>query len=113
MAESSLLADAEARRRVAEELKTTFVVRAGAGTGKTTVLLQRLLSLIRLGASRLDRIAAITFTEKAASELKVRLRAEIEAALRTFPPEGEQHVPAGHRPVGTPQRGHRSERAKR
>lgn len=88
----SYFPDAEARRRVAEELKTTFVVRAGAGTGKTTVLLQRLLSLIRSGASRLDRIAAITFTEKAAGEMKVRLRAEIEAALRVFPPEGQQHV---------------------
>ncbi len=84
--------DTEARRRVAEELKTTFVVRAGAGTGKTTVLLQRLLGLIRSGVSRLDRIAAITFTEKAAAEMKVRLRAEIEAALRTFPPEGERHA---------------------
>lgn len=59
--------DVEARQRAAVELDTTFLVEAGAGTGKTSVLLQRLLGVIRTGRSRLERVAAITFTDKAAS----------------------------------------------
>jgi ATP-dependent helicase/nuclease subunit A len=74
-------ADAEARRRAAGEFATTFLVEAGAGTGKTTVLLSRLLALVRNGRSRVDRLAAITFSEKSAAEIRVRLRAELEIAL--------------------------------
>jgi ATP-dependent exoDNAse (exonuclease V) beta subunit len=74
------LADAEARRRIAEDLDTTFFVEAAAGTGKTTALVGRIVSLLRSGKGRLDRIVAVTFTEKAAGEMKLRLRGEIERA---------------------------------
>jgi ATP-dependent helicase/nuclease subunit A len=73
--------DVEARRRAADEFATTFLVEAGAGTGKTTVLLSRLLAALRSGRSRVDRLAAITFSEKAAAEIRVRLRTELELAL--------------------------------
>jgi ATP-dependent helicase/nuclease subunit A len=73
------LADEEARRRIRHDLGTTLVVEAAAGTGKTTELVCRILSLLRHGAS-LSRIVAVTFTEKAAGEMKLRLRAEIEKA---------------------------------
>ena len=63
-------------------LAHTYLVEAGAGTGKTTVLVDRLLALILSGVA-ISRIVAITFTEKAAGELKIRLRAELEAAART------------------------------
>src|SRR5688572_13440091 len=56
----NVCADAEARQRAASEFATTFLVEAGAGTGKTTVLLSRLLALVRSGRSRVDRLAAIT-----------------------------------------------------
>src|SRR5687768_8912654 len=73
------LADEEARRRIRHDLGTTLVVEAAAGTGKTTELVCRILSLLRHGAS-LSRIVAVTFTEKAAGEMKLRLRSEIEKA---------------------------------
>lgn len=82
--------DAQPRDRAASELDTSFLVEAGAGTGKTSVLLQRLLTVIRTGRSRLDRIAAITFTEKAATELRIRLRTEIDTALNTPLGQDEQ-----------------------
>jgi len=87
----SVLTDDEARRRVANALDTTFLVEAGAGTGKTSVLLQRLLALVRAGRCVLERVAAITFTEKAAAELRVRLRLEIDTALLTASAETERH----------------------
>ncbi len=75
--------DAQPRRQAESDLDTSFLVEAGAGTGKTSVLLQRLLTVIRTGRSHLERIAAITFTEKAATELRIRLRTEIDSVLNT------------------------------
>jgi ATP-dependent exoDNAse (exonuclease V) beta subunit len=74
------LADAEARRAIREDLDTTLVVEAAAGTGKTTELVQRILALLVTGTTTLSRIVAVTFTEKAAGEMKLRLRTEIERA---------------------------------
>ena len=56
---------------------------AGAGSGKTTALVRRVLALVETGAAELGQIAAITFTEKAATELRDRVRAELERALGT------------------------------
>jgi ATP-dependent exoDNAse (exonuclease V) beta subunit len=71
-------ADAEARRRILGHYGSTFFVQAAAGTGKTTALVGRIVGLIRAGAGTLNRIVAVTFTEKAAGEMKLRLRSEIE-----------------------------------
>lgn len=71
------LVDAEARRRIAEELGTTFLVEAAAGTGKTTALVSRILAAVEAGV-RLDGVIAVTFTDKAAGELKLRLREGLE-----------------------------------
>jgi len=70
--------DAEARRRIREDFATTLVVEAAAGTGKTTELVRRIAGLLREGTATLDRVVAVTFTDKAAGEMKLRLRAELE-----------------------------------
>src|SRR3974390_149625 len=74
------LATDEARRRILNDFGTTLFVEAAAGTGKTTALVGRIVALICNGVSTLDRVVAVTFTEKAAGEMKLRLRAEIERA---------------------------------
>ena len=76
----SPLQDGEARRRIEEDLGATFVVEAAAGTGKTTALIGRMIALLRTGRARLEEIVAVTFTEKAAGEMKLRLRGELERA---------------------------------
>ena len=73
--------DAEARRRIREDLDVTLFVEAAAGTGKTTALVSRIVATLRAGRGALDSMVAVTFTEKAAGEMKLRLRAEIERAL--------------------------------
>lgn len=78
------LSDSEARRRIRDDLDTTFVVEAAAGTGKTTELVGRIVALLAAGRARLDEIVAVTFTEKAAGEMKLRLRSGIERT-RTAP----------------------------
>jgi ATP-dependent exoDNAse (exonuclease V) beta subunit len=72
--------DADARTAIAVELDETFVVEAAAGTGKTTELVNRIVQVLASGRAAMDAIVAVTFTEKAAGELKLRLRTEIEHA---------------------------------
>ena len=68
------LADQADRDRIRDDLATTLVVEAAAGTGKTTALVGRMLAALASGRARLDRMVAVTFTEAAAGELKLRLR---------------------------------------
>ena len=72
------LADQENRDRICFDLATTLVVEAAAGTGKTTALVKRMVEALASGRARLDEMVAVTFTEAAAGELKLRLRAAIE-----------------------------------
>src|ERR1700704_1358693 len=72
--------DSSARRAIIEDLDDTLVVEAAAGTGKTTELVNRILRVLETGRARMDQIVAVTFTEKAAGELKLRLREAIEIA---------------------------------
>jgi ATP-dependent helicase/nuclease subunit A len=74
--------DQRVRERIRRDLATTLIIEAAAGTGKTTALVDRIIAVIASGAATLDQIVAVTFTEKAAGELKLRLRAEIEHARR-------------------------------
>ncbi len=79
------LEDDNCRRRINEDLDTTLVVVAGAGTGKTTALVGRILQLVRTGAASMGDIAAITFTEAAAAELRERLRDALALATSQAP----------------------------
>jgi ATP-dependent exoDNAse (exonuclease V) beta subunit len=81
--------DREARRRIREDLDTTLFVEAAAGTGKTTALVSRIVAVIARGEGTLERTVAVTFTEKAAGEMKLRLRAEIERSRAAEEPSGD------------------------
>ena len=72
--------DDDARKTIRDDLGATLFVEASAGTGKTTSLVQRVTNLVATGTTTLDRIAAITFTEAAAAELRDRVRSELEKA---------------------------------
>ncbi|MFZ0657760.1 MAG: UvrD-helicase domain-containing protein, partial [Candidatus Binataceae bacterium] len=89
MSTNGIVADQAARDAIALELDATLVVEAAAGTGKTTALVSRIVAVIASGRGTLAHIAAVTFTEKAAGELKLRLRAEIERA-RNDSSQGEE-----------------------
>ena len=62
------------QRDAIETVGSNLCVDAGAGSGKTGVLVARILHLLEHKEVRLERIVAITFTDKAASEMKDRLR---------------------------------------
>src|SRR5712672_2743528 len=70
--------DSLARQAIANDLDDTLIVEAAAGTGKTTELVNRILRVIETGRAKMIEIVAVTFTEKAAGELKLRLRESLE-----------------------------------
>jgi ATP-dependent helicase/nuclease subunit A len=74
------VADQRVRDRIRNDLDTTLIVEAAAGTGKTTALVNRIVAALAGARAELGRLVAVTFTEKAAGELKLRLRTEIERA---------------------------------
>ncbi|MDR3565492.1 MAG: UvrD-helicase domain-containing protein [Negativicutes bacterium] len=66
-----------AQARAIDNLATNVAVSAGAGAGKTRVLVERYVNILRQGQATCDQILAITFTNKAAKEMKERLRAKV------------------------------------
>jgi ATP-dependent helicase/nuclease subunit A len=85
-----LSSDAEARRRIRESLDESLLVEASAGTGKTTELVHRIVAVLAAGKTTIARIAAVTFTNKAAGELKLRLREALDRAR--FAESGERRA---------------------
>jgi len=72
------LPDDSERRCAASDFETNLVVLAGAGTGKTSLLVERLLTAVGSGRAEITQVAAITFTEKAAGEMRQRLAEGLE-----------------------------------
>lgn len=72
--------DQSARERIRNSLDESLIVEASAGTGKTTELIRRIVRVLSTGLTTIDRIVAVTFTNKAAGELKLRLRQGLDQA---------------------------------
>ncbi|CAA9261038.1 MAG: ATP-dependent helicase/nuclease AddAB, subunit A [uncultured Acidimicrobiales bacterium] len=80
--DTSPLVDEAERERVARTgLGETLFVEAGAGTGKTHELVRRVVNLVVETGVPLSAVAAITFTEAAAAELRDRIREAFEKSL--------------------------------
>jgi ATP-dependent helicase/nuclease subunit A len=77
----SQLTDEQSRRGIREDLVSNILVEAGAGSGKTQMLAARMAAGIAEGVYQIDRMAAVTFTRKAASELRGRFHLALEARL--------------------------------
>jgi len=76
-------ADQAERDRIREDVGVNMCVEAGAGTGKTTVLVDRIVHMLASGHAEVQHLAVITFTEKAAAELAGRVRQGLEDARET------------------------------
>jgi len=91
------LLDDDDRQRAIAERERNVIVDASAGTGKTSLVVERLVELVAPRDGRaaipIDRLAAITFTRKAAGELRVRTRQRILEQLATLPPASPRAAP--------------------
>ena len=77
----SRASDQESRRLIRQELLTNILVEAGAGSGKTQMLAERMAAGIAVGVYQVEHLAAVTFTRKAASELRGRFHLALEKQL--------------------------------
>jgi ATP-dependent helicase/nuclease subunit A len=85
--DTGAIPDQAARDKIRTVFDRNFLVEAGAGSGKTTSLTQRMVASVAAGHVKADQMAAITFTRKAAAELKERFQEELEKARQ----EAETH----------------------
>ncbi len=97
MVESLGLEDQAVRRLAETTFDQNVIVLAGAGTGKTTLLVNRIINgLVRSpNPLRVTEMVVLTFTNKAANELKVRLRERLQQVRQSFEgnPMGGGKVP--------------------
>lgn len=70
---NSLIRDTESRNRIVSDINTNFFVEAGAGSGKTTMLVNRMVAMVEQGID-IKKISAITFTKAAAGEFYERFQ---------------------------------------
>jgi len=84
------LIDRKARDKIIKEIDRNILVEASAGSGKTSSLIHRMSVLIKSGKFKVNEIAAITFTRKAAIELKERFQQKIEDSFRETEDEKEK-----------------------
>jgi DNA helicase II / ATP-dependent DNA helicase PcrA len=83
------------QREAVETLDGSVLVLAGAGTGKTRVLTTRIAHILSLGRARPNEILSVTFTNKAAREMKLRLGQMLGQAVEGMPWLGTFHSIGG------------------
>ena len=89
------LPDKVSRTAALTEVDRSFLVEAGAGSGKTSIMAGRVAVLLAEGVKP-KNVAAITFTEFAASELRIRIERFVnELAEGKIPPDVESAFPKG------------------
>jgi len=86
--------DQDSRHVIRKDLLTNLLVEAGAGSGKTQMLAERMAAGVATGAYQIQHMAAVTFTRKAASELRGRFHLALEQELTTS--RGESAVRIQH-----------------
>ncbi len=83
------------QREAVETLDGPVLVLAGAGTGKTRVLTTRIAHILSQGCARPNEILSVTFTNKAAREMKLRLGQMLGQAVEGMPWLGTFHSIGG------------------
>ena len=77
------LRDQQARDKISEALHRNMMVLAGAGAGKTHALVQRMANAVEKGVVAVDQLSAITFTRKAAGEMRGRFFSELKSRAQS------------------------------
>jgi len=84
--------DQDRRDTVLKELDATMLVEAAAGTGKTTLMVERMVNLLAERKCDIGALAAVTFTRKAAAELRARFQLKLEERARSTDGGAGKHL---------------------
>ena len=79
------------RDEIVRDLDSNIFVEAGAGAGKTSILVRRILNQLKTGTAKVEELVVITFTNKASQELKSRISDAVRKALHNAVPETAGH----------------------
>ena len=79
------------REEIVSDLVSNIFVEAGAGAGKTSILVKRILNQLSSGAAKAQELVAITFTNKASQELKSRIGDAVRKALHEADEGSEEY----------------------
>ncbi len=82
----------EDRTKVQTQLGVNMVVEAGAGTGKTTLLIDRLCLAVLAQNTPVEKLVALTFTEKAAADIKTRFVDKLQHLISAVKENGEDRT---------------------
>ena len=78
------------QKKAIRTLDRSVLVSAAAGSGKTAVLVERILKIILEGKANVDEMLVVTFTRAAAAEMKLRLASGIRKKMRECPEDAER-----------------------
>lgn len=78
MNDKAKYSDSESRRLIVTDFEHTLFVDAGAGSGKTTAMVSRIIMIVLNGRADIREIVAITFTNEGAASLKSKIQQELE-----------------------------------
>lgn len=78
------------QKKAIETLDKSVLVSAAAGSGKTAILVERILRIILDGRANVDELLVVTFTKAAAAEMKLRLASAIRKRMRENPEESQR-----------------------
>lgn len=81
----------EAQKNAIEARDCNLLVAAAAGSGKTAVLVERIIQLVLNDSVDIDRMLIVTFTQAAAGEMRERINTTLQSQLENGP-ENEQHL---------------------
>lgn len=90
-----MISDQHVREQVLD-IRQSFLIQAPAGSGKTSLLVQRFLSALAVAVSGPEEIVAITFTRKAAAEMRDRILNALELGSQTEPPANAYELSLWH-----------------
>ena len=74
----------EEQKQAINETGSNIIVSAGAGSGKTAVLTERVMRILKSG-THINELLILTFTSSAAAEMKERIRNEIKDKISLYP----------------------------
>ena len=77
----------EEQRNAIEATNSSVIISAAAGSGKTTVLIEKIIKLIEVDHHKITNMLMITFTREAASHMRIKLKEKLERKLQENPTE--------------------------